>query len=286
MSRKLKVAAMVVRVVAAFLMFLGSALPLLAQPADSQAVIAALRLPEMIGVLRDEGIAYGDDLEQELFPAAGGTRWASIVSQAYDRPKVTKRFEAAFSRELGDDPMLLGPIVDFFGTVRGQKIVGLELEARRALLDQATEDAAKVTVDQMRAKHDPRLEQLTRFVTTSDLIEMNVAGALNANLAFYRGLAAGGAFGGQDMTEDNVLAEVWAQEGAIRADTEGWLYAFLALAYGPLSDADMQDYIAFSQTPAAQRLNTALFAAFDTVFATISHDLGLGAAQLLTGQDI
>jgi hypothetical protein len=42
------------------------ALPLRAQTADPAAVIKTLRIPEMIAVMQDEGIAYGDDLERWL----------------------------------------------------------------------------------------------------------------------------------------------------------------------------------------------------------------------------
>ena len=50
-------------------------------------------------------------------------------------------------------------------------------------------------------------------------------------------------------------------------ETEDWLYPFMSLAYQPLTDAELQAYLAFSETAGGQRLNAAVFAAFDVVFS-------------------
>ena len=70
------------------------------------------------------------------------------------------------------------------------------------------------------------------FIETNNLIETNVAGALNTNYAFYMGLMDGQAFGGA-LTEEQVLSDVWSQEAEIRSNTTEWLYAFLWMAYQP-----------------------------------------------------
>lgn len=268
--------------VAAFL----CALPLRAASADPAALLTTLRIPEMIAVMQDEGIAYGDELEEQLFPGAGGARWDEAVARVYDEPALLERFQSAFAARLAADPQAMDQIAGFFGTDRGQQILILEIEARRALLDEAAEEAAAVSVDDMRARDDPRLALLERFATANDLIEQNVSGALNANFAFYQGMSDGGAFDGAKMTEADMLAEVWAQEPDIRAETESWLYPFLALAYKPLSDADVEAYLAFSESEAGRAMNAAMFAAFDEVFREISRDLGRAAAEMLSGRDI
>jgi hypothetical protein len=170
--------------VAAFL----CALPLRAASADPAALLTTLRIPEMIAVMQDEGIAYGDELEEQLFPGAGGARWDQAVARVYDEPALLERFQSAFAARLAADPQAMDQIAGFFGTDRGQQILILEIEARRALLDEAVEEAAAVSVDDMRARDDPRLALLERFATANDLIEQNVSGALNANFAFYQGM--------------------------------------------------------------------------------------------------
>lgn len=277
---------MPVRLLSLLVAVLLSALPLRAQTADPESVLQTLRIPEMIAVMQDEGIAYGDDLEEQLFPGAGGARWDGIVAGIYDEPALLQRFQSAFSARLAADPQAMDEIVGFFGTDRGQRILSLEIAARRALLDEAAEEAAAVSVDDMRAREDPRLAVLERFAAANDLIEQNVSGALNANFAFYQGMSDGGAFDAAKMTEADMLADVWSQEPEIRAETESWLYPFLALAYEPLSDTDLQAYLAFSESGASRAMNAAMFAAFDEVFRAISRDLGRAAAEMLSGQDI
>jgi hypothetical protein len=153
------------------------------------------------------------------------------------------------------------------------------------MLDDATKDAAEMAAQQMVADNDPRMDLLQRFAEVNDLLEMNVAGAMSANLAFYKGLAAEGAFG-EDLTEEQMLTDVWNQEAQVRTDSEKWLNSFMALAYQPLSDADVEAYIAFSETAAGQRLNTVIFAAFDETFRQVSFDLGRAAARQMQGNDI
>ena len=173
----------------------------------------------------------------------------------------------------------------FFGSEMGQQILKLEIGARRALLDSDVEDVAKVAWSDMAAEDSPRAAQLRRFAEANDLIESNVMGAMNANFAFYRGMAEAGSFP-EAMTEEQMLQDVWGQEPQVRTETESWLFPFLALAYQPLSDADLQSYISFSESPAGQRLNAALFVAFDAVFTQISADLGRAAALQMKGEDI
>lgn len=245
----------------------------------------ALKIADTISVLRDEGMAYGTSLEEELFPGRGGAAWGVAVDLIYDTPTMEQRFETALGGELGDDPATLAAAEAFFASERGQRILTLEVEARRALLDEAVEDAARARAEDMVADSDPRMDALRRFAEANDLIEANVQGALNANLAFYQGMAEAGAFG-NEMTEEQMLDDVWGQESDVRSETEDWLFPYLALAYGPLPDEDLQAYIDFSLTPEGQKLNAALFVAFDAVFREISRNLGRAAARQMMGQDI
>lgn len=258
-------------------------LPLAAQPTEELSRL--MRVDELLGVMRDEGLAYGADLEAELFPGSGGARWQGNVARIYDPKALLRRFDAVFGPEMAADPAALEASLDFFSTERGRRIVELELAARRALLDTAVEEAARLRVDEMRGTDDPRLGLITEFVDTNDLIEQNVAGALNANLAFYRGMVSGGAFEG-NLSEEDILADVWSQEAEVRREAEEWLYPFLTLAYQPLSDDDLAAYMAFSESSPGQVLNAALFAGFDAVFEDVSHDLGLAAAQMISSKDL
>jgi hypothetical protein len=245
----------------------------------------ALMLGPMMDVMRLEGLTYGQSIEDEMFPTTGGAGWAAAVARIYDAGRMRAAFDQSLTRHLAADPSGLPDMLAFFGSPLGQRALTLELEARRTLLDKPAEEAARRAWDTLRMEESARYDQIMRFATVNDLVESNVMGALNANLAFYHGLAASGAFGAE-MTEEQMLSDVWAQEDSVRSDTEDWLYPYLALAYGPLSDADLAAYVAFSESKAGKQLNTALFAAFNDVFTGISKALGMAAAGQMQGEDI
>jgi Uncharacterized protein conserved in bacteria (DUF2059) len=258
--------------------------PPVAEASVSQ-LAEVMQLDALFSVLRDEGLAYGDSLEASSFPGGGGPDWRAAVAGIYDVPRLRAKFDAALNDTLAAEPDLLDEIVGFFGSDLGQRIVGLEIDARRAFLDEAAEEAARVAADDAAAARDPKVGLVRRMIEVSDLVEMNVAGTMSGNLAFMTGMAETGAYG-RDMPQDQILSDVWAQEEQVRGDTSTWLYAYLGLAYAPLSEAELESYITFWESPAGQRLNAALFVAFDQVFREVSQDIGRAAGRAMQGRDI
>lgn len=249
----------------------------------AEPVYRALGLPEIIAIMRQEGIDYGLELEAELFPGRGGPRWAALVETIYDLDRMERTVLGRLDAEL--ETADLEPLLGFFGSDRGQRIVQLEVSARRAMLDQGVDDASREALGRLIEAQDPRLDLIRAFAEANALVENNVVGAMNSNYAFYTGLAAGGAFPGE-MTEEQILTDVWSQEQAIRDDTEEWLYSYLVMAYRPLSDDDIKAYTAFSQTEPGAVINRALFAAFDEMFGALSLALGRAAAGFIAGEEL
>ncbi|MCP1169390.1 hypothetical protein [Limimaricola litoreus] len=260
-----------------------AALPAAALPAQQLDRLAeALALDEITEVMREEGMAYGTELGAGLFDGDPGG-WGAQVARIYDADAMRDALVQGLAEGLVGQP--IGPVLEFFEEGPGARLSRLEASARRAMLDPSIEaDAERMAA---RAMHDEtaRFALIDGFVETNDLIEANVAGALNSSFAFSRGLLDGGAFGGA-VDEAALLGDVWAQESQIRRDTTEWLYAFLNLAYSPAPVEDLQAYIAFSQEPAGRALNRALFAAYDEMLIRISRELGLSAARLMAGQRI
>lgn len=243
----------------------------------------ALGLGELLEIMREEGLGYGADLREELFPTRGAEEWPEVVSEIYRVDRMAEAIREGLAAELTPDE--IAAITAFFADEDGARIVELELAARRALLDPAVEESATETWTALEADGDPRWAQLQEFAQVNDLVERNVAGAMTSNYAFYMGLIDGKAFD-FTMTEQEILADVWSQEQSIREETADWVYSFGALAYLPLSEEAFAEYIAFTATPEGQALNAALFTSFNDLFTAISRDLGLGAARFLAGQDI
>ncbi len=251
--------------------------------AESRALLDALGMDRLFPILREEGLAYSTSLEAELFPGAGNGAWTSLVSEIYALDRLDKVMARRFAEEMaGVDT---APLMAFFDSERGRKIVSLEISAREALLDETVEAMSRDAMDEMRGQDNPRLEVLRAYIEANDLVETNIAGALNSNFAFYQGLAAGGALP-PEMTEEDMLRDVWMQEPDIREETEAWVWSYLAMAYKPLEDGDIEAYTELSRTPEGRALNRAIFAAFDELFTDISRDLGLAASRFMVSEDI
>ena len=256
----------------------------LAGPGDrARPLYDALGMPVLLEILLEEGRGYGAELEEDLFPGRGRAEWARAVAAIYAPERMERTILAQLDSELTDQE--LAEIGGYFGSEAGQKIIALEIAARRAMLDEAVEEAATEGWLALESEDGARWRLLTEFAEVNDLIETNVAGAMTSNYAFYRGLMQGEAFA-FELTEEQILTDVWNQEAEIRENTRDWVFSFTSLAYQPLSDDELADYVAFSRTPEGKALNAALFAAFNVLFAEISLELGLGAAHYLSGQDI
>lgn len=251
--------------------------------ADAARLFEAVGMPQVIEVMREEGLGYGETIRADLLGGAGGASWTAAVSAIYDVGAMQSQMRDGFEARLrGVD---VEPLLDFFESERGQRIVEGEVAVRRAFLDDAVEEAAGLALAELRVNDPDRYGLLRAFVEANDLVESNVMGAMNSNYAFYMGLMQGRAFD-DAMTEQQILSDVWSQEDSIRVDTEDWVFAYLGLAYDSLSDADLEAYIALSRTTEGRALNRALFASFNDVFVDISHRLGAEAARFLVGQDI
>ncbi|MBP0482925.1 DUF2059 domain-containing protein [Sagittula sp. M10.9X] len=268
-------------------MVLGFGLLLLAlapaTPARAEAVddmMEALQIDEILEIMHQEGLSYGADLANDMFPGGHNDRWGAILKEIYDPEKMRIVMRGHFADVLGQTDM--HRLTAFFGSDLGTRIVQLELSARRALIDDDMEAAAREAF-RVADPEAPRMRQLTRFVEVGDLLEANVTGALNASFKFYSGLVDGGAL---QMSEGDILSDVWGQEEETRVDTEEWLHAFLMLAYEPLSDEELEQYIDVSATPEGRVLNRALFAGFNAMYDEISYALGLAAAEQMRTQDL
>ena len=243
----------------------------------------ALGLIEIVGVMRAEGIANGDDLAKNMFPGQASGEWRAAVTRIYNIERMEDIAINGFAESIAPDDAEL--LTVFFESSLGAKVIALEISARRALMDDAVDEANKAHVAAMIADNDPRITLIDQFIEVNKLLDSNVVGALNSNFAFFTGLVDGGAYT-DPLTEDEILREVKSQEEDIRIDTQEWLYGYLAMAYSPLSDEELMLYIKLSQTPEGQALNYALFDGFDTLFNQISHELGLAAAAMMAGQDL
>ncbi len=253
-----------------------------ADPSRVERLFEATRLTEILTIMAQEGIAYAQTLQDELFPGAGGAAWQAEVAEIHSVERTIAEMRELFLNRLSEDTV--DPMLQFYESTLGVRIVDGEVIAREAFLDDAAEATAKEMIIDMQQSAQDRLALLREFVEVNDLIEANVVGGLNSNFAFFRGLEEGGAFP-YEVTESQMLTEVWKQEAEMRSETEDWLLSYLGLAYAGLTDEELETYILISSTDAGDAFNAAMFAAFDVMFNRISEELGAAAARYISAED-
>jgi hypothetical protein len=249
--------------------------------ADPARLYQLMHLDELIEVMHEEGERQGQDLAQELFTRGATEQWQAQIARIYDVKRMQAMVRDSLVRDLQGQPAEV--LVGFYSSDLGQKMIAHEIEARRAMVDPAIEQAARDTYQTLLTDDHPRTQLVARFIASGDLLERNLSSALNSTFHYYRGLRDGGALEG---SEQDLLRDVWAQEGESRADIHEWLYGFLLLAAQPFSDAELTTYVTAMEGPQGRRLNQALFVAFDAMYNDISYALGLLSAKELMRQDL
>jgi len=253
------------------------------QKTHLEPLIKAMQLKGVMASIRIEGMQYGKELGQKMLQGRGGDEWLQIVATIYNENGIWDTFYHRLALELQNHE--IDEMLAFWQTDIAKQAVGLEISARLAFMDKDIEETARARFREMAAAKHPRATMLREFVEAGDLVQYNLSSAMNSSYAFSLGMVQGGAFK-RVLTEEEILRSTWENEAEIRTDITEWLYAYLALAYQPMSDAQLQTYIGFSKTKAGRKLNAAQFAAYDDVFNQVSKALGLAAAQFLRGSDL
>lgn len=242
---------------------------------------AAFKMEDVFEILRDEGISSALEIAEEEEGISASPAWTSRVEAIYaiDKMDATFRHGLAGAANLDVSEEALA----FFEAELGRRIVNIEIDARRALGQDGVEDEMRERAKALEEEDPDRLKLYDQFIDVNALVDSNVMGALNSNLAFYQGLGTNPLFGAMD--ESSMLSQVYDQEPEIREDMEDWTMNFSVLAYSLLTEKELRDYIAISGTRSGQVLNTALFAGFDKVFAFQSFELGRAMAEFMVGDD-
>ncbi len=258
-----------------------------AQPAPKALVDrlwSVMAMDQLMPILRDEAVAEAREMQQTMFQQGGSAGWPDRVARIHAPDRMAKMFRAAMVKSLPSmDAGQIDAALDLYDTPLGQRLIRLESSARIAMMDEATERDARDRFDAAATTRTGRAQQIGALIDTADLVGANVAGGMNAAIAFSSGFADGGGF---DMppTEAQLLSDAWAQEPELRAETMGWMQAYLMLAYSPLSDAELAEYVTYAGTDQGQALAALLFAGFEELFRQTSYELGRAAAGELQGQ--
>lgn len=237
-------------------------------------------LPDLFDIMAEEGreATLSDPSVPET--ATGRASWERSIGVIYNSERMHDEFVSALNAQLDDDTRR--EALTFAKSDLGRRVLQLEVSARRALLAKEIDEAARMALEEAReaSPDSPAARALGRVqerIAVNDLIELNVSLGLNTSLAYYNGMAEAGWMAG--LAGADLLSLVWAQEGAIRRDVTDWAESYFLLAYQPLTEGEMDRYIAHAASPAGNAFNRAMFLAFDEVFVDISRRVGVAMAQ-------
>ncbi|WP_299731849.1 DUF2059 domain-containing protein [uncultured Tateyamaria sp.] len=254
---------------AAAFAFCLSASAALASP-ETDRLVDAMGIPALIAAFSMDGIANSHAINDGVLNGQGGAIWAETVSRLYDPARLEQEVRSSFAEALDDQ--IAAQALLFFESELGARIIDLEVQARNAMLNPELEAAAK-------ASPAAQSEALTHFLEVRNLVDRNTDAALEAQVAFFAGIAA-------TAPQAAPVPDSDAQRALIRVDTERWLRGYYALAQSPLNEDDVAIYTAFWDTEVATELDDALFAAFGTSYSTLSFGLGQAAGRLLPQNDL
>lgn len=243
--------------------FIWSATAALANP-DTERLLDAIGLPDLIAVFAIEGQEAGAAIDDGFLNGQGGAVWDETVRRLYDPQRLEQEMRAGVVAELDGD--MAAQALMFFDSDLGQKIVELEVQARRAMLDPALEARAK-------SASSANSNAITRFLEARNLVVRNTDVGVSSQTAFFAGLTA-------TSPSQDALPDPEARRDTIRTESEAWLRGYYALAQSPLSEDEVAIYTAFWETDVGKALDDALFSAFANSYETLSFALGQAAGRL------
>lgn len=251
--------------------------PLVALADESIDRIAlALRLEEVVEILRQEGLRHGRELDEQILGGNGGVFFEDTVRRIYSPDFMSESLRIALRDGMSESQREQAAV--FFEGEPGQTIIALENSARRAIAEQEVLEMAK-----SQHENEDRTSSfyllVDEYIRVNDLVQQNFEGAMVADFLFFQGMLEGR---GEKGDVEAMISSMLANEDERRKETEEWLFSFLLMAYRPLSETEMRENIAFSRTDAGRALNEALFDGFDKMYVRMHYELGhaVGAAMI------
>ena len=174
-------------------------------------------------------------------------------------------------------------VLDFFRSDLGRQISTLETSARTAISDSAVERIAIEIAKAAKNENSERYNLLEKNVAEMEFVEFNMTGAFSAQFAFLSELSK---LDNVTITNDEILAMLMENEAEMRTEIMDWLMGFSYMAYKPLSDEDLDVYLAFLNSSYGKELNNVLFGIFNMLSVKTSEGLANAIVAFYTARDL
>lgn len=260
------------------IVFLLLPLQLFAQSANTDTLIPLMRFGELADVTRQEGLVGNETLLQDFGLPTDEELWQEKLDEIFEVARIEALFEAGFSD--GFNSRSTTEVLEFLQDPDWIEIVTLQNDAAIATLDPDIEAASFEVYWDHVDRNSKRLAALEKLIGTVNLIEQNIAGAMNGMITLNQGMSS--IIPEMAYPEEDLFAFFLEEEESMRADISESLLSFFLMTYEPISDQVLRDQIAFWSTQAGQDLSNAMMRAYDEVYDSLTYDLGRAMAEMLT----
>jgi hypothetical protein len=196
----------------------------------------------------------------------GRLRDATRAAYGADRLRKAMHTELAASLPPAETKQAL----QFLETDLGKRVTTLEEAAAKTENSNRIETIAD---DALAALPPPRKDMIERMVKATRVAEVAASIIINQQLGVMRGFAvyAGHA---DSVPPDDAKSGMNRYRDQLIATLGPQMVAQSAVVYGPLSDRDLAQYVAFLESPAGQQTSNAVSAALDKVLGAAAFELG------------
>ena len=207
--------------------------------------------------------------------AAEAERLAKLISRAYATAALRSTAVQVVMAHL--DERHLPAIVQWYDSATGRAITRLEEQSSAASSNEDPGALASRGMDILQKSSEHRRQLIADLVretrAAGGLVEMT----LNVALAIQRGVLASNP-DAPGVTAAELRAALEQQRPAMLQAYERIARASYALMYEALSDAELEQYVAFCKSPAGAHFVAVSLLALDRVLSTASEELGKNLA--------
>lgn len=220
----------------------------------------------------------GSSEEQRALMAAS---WTKAVSQAFNVDDFAAEVENAVAHQLGIDDMKAA-LHFHTETELGRKVTSTE-KAFLQSTESASEQKAKLRDAQAMLVSDPkRADLVDAIVSEVNAVDFTTNALVNLSLGTAIGTMAALPKGYPRMDESQLMAMIDGQRTAIRAIVASTTVPSYAVLYEPLSNSDLQGYLAALRTPHNKRTLQTVLAAFDAAIRRQAVAIGAAFGRIVT----
>jgi hypothetical protein len=208
--------------------------------------------------------------------------WAEAVPEAYKPDKILALIDQGLDKLLTDDEKRL--LLEHYASAFGRRITDLEIQASKA----EAQNEIQANVQQQMA--DPK-QFSQRMALYQDIDQSCGATAIavdmtmNVSLAMSIGLTSATA-GPKEIDIDQLRSELEKQRPALTQQVSSQILATFAYAYRDLKTEELNSYLAFLKSPAAQKFNVGVGRLVADALTDQSHELGRLLGEILSRKRI